>query len=276
MGQHHSQSVSPNSPSRTRTVRCKKIDTFIDGGDTLSKRVMEDLSSEERRSVVEESSSMVLYLPKREGLGVHGQALSERVRRLSERVLQTGLECSRRAIHKMAESSTERIRDSQGNSTADLQCVAERCAQEWKREWSGEDTIGFHKEISGIRALREVLDLFLDQFLDSLGVIVRQCFVTRAMPTQSFFSTFSSIGKEKTEDAEQAPLLHTTCRFTFRLVSAHISQWDAKCAGQWNSALESKSALRAHVARAAAIELAQSEGQKVIHFFWDMWKCMTA
>ena len=168
MGQHHSQSVSPNSPSRTRTVRCKKIDTFIDGGDTLSKRVMEDLSSEERRSVVEESSSMVLYLPKREGLGVHGQALSERVRRLSERVLQTGLECSRRAIHKMAESSTERIRDSQGNSTADLQCVAERCAQEWKREWSGEDTIGFHKEISGIRALREVLDLFLDQFLDSL------------------------------------------------------------------------------------------------------------
>ena len=78
-------------PPEHAMYAARKLTLFIDGGDTLSKKVMEDLSSEERRSVVEESSSMVLYLPKREGLGVHGQALSERARRLSERELQTGL-----------------------------------------------------------------------------------------------------------------------------------------------------------------------------------------
>ena len=51
----------------------KEIVTFIQGGDTLSKKVMEDLSSEKRRSV-----------------GVHCQTLSGRVRRLSERAFQTG------------------------------------------------------------------------------------------------------------------------------------------------------------------------------------------
>ena len=52
-----------------------------------------------------------------------------------------------------------------------------------------------------------------------------------------------------------------------RLVSAHISQWDVKFAGKWDSALKGNSALRAHVA-----ELAHSEGQCVIHFLWDMRK----
>ena len=47
------------------------------------------------------------------------------------------------------------IRDSQGVFTADPQCVAEHYAQEWKREWSCEDTIGFNMEIRCIRALRE-------------------------------------------------------------------------------------------------------------------------
>ena len=84
-------------------------------------------------------------------------------------------------------------------------------------------------------------------------------FVTLAMPTQSFFQLLVLLGKKNGGCRTSATLTH------------HVS-----CAGQWNSALESKSALRAHVARAAAIELAQSEGQKVIHFFWDMWKCMTA
>ena len=47
------------------------------------------------------------------------------------------------------------IRDSQGNFTADPQCAAELYAHEWKREWGGEDAIGFVKEINSIRALRE-------------------------------------------------------------------------------------------------------------------------
>ena len=57
-----------------------------------------------------------------------------------------------------------------------------------------------------------------------------------------------------------------------RLVSAHISQWDVKFAGEWDSALKGSSALRAHVARAAGIELAHSEGQYVIHFLLDLRK----
>ena len=41
-----------------------------------------------------------------------------------------------------------------------------------------------------------------------------------------------------------------------RLISAHISQWDVNFFGNWDSALKGNSALRAHVARAAGIELA--------------------
>ena len=51
-----------------------------------------------------------------------------------------------------------------------------------------------------------------------------------------------------------------------RLVSAHISQWDVKFAGKWDSAL------RAHVARVVGIELAHNESQYVIHLLLDMRK----
>ena len=85
MGQHHSQSVPPKLVFPKHALyAARKFVTFIQGGDTLSKKVMADLSSEERRSVVEETSSIVLSPLKREGVGVHGQTLSERVRRLSE------------------------------------------------------------------------------------------------------------------------------------------------------------------------------------------------
>ena len=47
------------------------------------------------------------------------------------------------------------IRDKQGHFTADPQSVAEHYAKEWKREWNVEDTIGFNKEISSIRDLRD-------------------------------------------------------------------------------------------------------------------------
>ena len=102
--------------------------------------------------------------------------LSERKRRLSERALQKGLECSRRAKHKWLcqalaggagpahkwcgkEDALPELplvfRDSQGNFTADPQCVTELYAHEWKREWGSEDAIGFVKEINSLRALRE-------------------------------------------------------------------------------------------------------------------------
>ena len=97
---------------------------------------MDDLSSEERRSVAEESSALVLSLLKRDGDWI-GQSPSERVRPWSKRAPKKGLECSRQALHKWL--SNDRwcakedalpdlplvIRDSQGVFTADTQCVAE-------------------------------------------------------------------------------------------------------------------------------------------------------
>ena len=50
VGQHHSQSVS------------SKITILTEGSDTLDKKVMTDLSAEERGSVVEESSNRPVSL----------------------------------------------------------------------------------------------------------------------------------------------------------------------------------------------------------------------
>ena len=187
--------ASPNSVLPKHALHAAtKIVTFSQGGHTLSKKVMEDLRSEERRSVVEESSSMVLSLQKREGVGAHRKALSERVRRLSDCALQIGLECSRRATHKWLSQALKGgagpahrwcgkedalaelplvIRNSQGNFTADPQCVAERYAHEWKRERGGEDATGFNKETSSIRALREK---HVEEARDwQSGLAVRKC-----------------------------------------------------------------------------------------------------
>ena len=53
---------------------------------------MTDLSAEERGSVVEEGSILVLSLLRREEDSGNGQSLSERFHCLSERALQKGLD----------------------------------------------------------------------------------------------------------------------------------------------------------------------------------------
>ena len=60
------------------------------------------------------------------------------------------------------------------------------------------------------------------------------------------FATCGLVGQENGGSSTIA-IFHTTCRLTMRLVSAHISQWDVKFAGE-------------------------CEGQYVIHFLWDMRK----
>ena len=112
--------------------------------------------------------------------------------------------------------------------------------------------------------------LLSDNSLDSLGEIVRQCFVKLAIPTQSLLQLLVLLGK-KSGGSRTLAILHTTYRLTMRLVSAHIRQCDVKFPGKWDSALQGNSAHRAHVAR-AGIGLAHSEGQHVIHFLWDMRK----
>ena len=99
-----------------------------------------------------------------------------------------------------------------------------------------------------------------DNALDSLGEIARQCFAKLAIPTQSFLQLLVLL------DSRTIAILHTTFRLTVRLIS------DVNFAGKWDSALKGKSALGAHVAPAAGIDLAHREGQYVIHFLWDMRK----
>ena len=74
------------------------------------------------------------------------------------------------------------------------------------------------------------------------------------------------------EGAEPSPSCTQHTVSSCGWVSAHISQWDVKFAGKWDSALKGNSALRAHVARAAGIELAHNRGHYVIHFLLDMRK----
>ena len=64
---------------------------------------------------------------------------------------------------------------------------------------------------------------FPDNALDSLGEIIRQCFVKLAIPTQSLLHLLVLLGK-KNEGSRTIAILHTTYRLTMRLVSAHIRQ----------------------------------------------------
>ena len=150
-------------PPEHARYAAKKIVNFIQGSDTLSRKVMDDLSTTESWSLVEESTLLAQCC-----------MLTERVRRLAERVLQKGLEYSRRATHKWLSQALKGgagpahrwcgkedalpdlllvIRDNQGYFTADPQSVAEHYAKEWKREWRDEDKNGFDKETSNIRDL---------------------------------------------------------------------------------------------------------------------------
>ena len=85
----------------------------------------------------------------------------------------------------------------------------------------------------------------------------------------SHFCNFWSFLSKKNGKSRTTAILHTTYRLPMRLVSAHISRWDVKFAGKWDSALKGNSALRAHVARVVGIELTHSECQYVTHFLWD-------
>ena len=147
----------------------RKIVIFIQGGDTLGKKALEDLSTVERKSVVEEGSSIVLSFLKRECVNAQWQMLSERVRRLAERALQKKAGMQQTCNAQMAVPSIEKVvmqvhttgggrkrtHFLSSNFTADPQCVAELYAQEWKREWRNEDAIGFNTEIVSVRAVRE-------------------------------------------------------------------------------------------------------------------------
>ena len=291
-------------PPEHARYAARKIVNFIHGSDTLSIKVMDDLSVTERRSLVEESTLLVLSFLKREGFGAQCHMLTERVRRLAERALRKGLEYSRRATHKWLSQALKGgagpahrwcgkedafpdlplvIRDNQG-------FTADPHAKEWKREWRDEDTIGFNKDISSLRDLRDTHVAEAHEWarnLDLSAASVRKACLSFPSKTaigldQHAFKDIAllpdkalgSLGEifrqclvklaiptqsllqllvllgQKNGGSRTVAILHTTYRLTMRLVSAHISQWDVNSPGKWDSALKGNSALRAHVARA--------------------------
>ena len=146
----------------------------------------------------------------------------------------------------------------------------------------GEDTTGFNKEMSSIRALREK---HVEE-APECGPKMFAKLVSLSRPRRRWASTsthsktspasltaprtlwarspdnvlsrwqyepshFCSCWARKNGGSRTIAILHTAYRFTMRLVSAHISQWDIKFAGEWLSALK------------AGIKLSHSEGQYV-------------
>ena len=71
-------------PPEHARYAARKIVNFIQGSDTLTRMVMDDLSTTERWALVEESTLLVLSFLKREGSGAQCYMLTERVRRLAE------------------------------------------------------------------------------------------------------------------------------------------------------------------------------------------------
>ena len=70
-------SPKPDIPEHA-LYAARKIVIFSQGGDSFGKKLMEDSSPEERRSVVDESSSIVLSLVKLECVGAQCQLLSDK------------------------------------------------------------------------------------------------------------------------------------------------------------------------------------------------------
>ena len=114
--------------------------------------------------------------------------------------------------------------------------------------------------------------LFPDNALESLGEIIRKCFVKLAIPTQSLYQLLVLLGKKIWREQNYRHLAHHISPHHALGISTHQSVGMSNLQVNGDSALIGNSALRAHVARAVGIELAHSEGQYWIPFPWDMRK----
>ena len=102
-------SLVTDPPEHARYA-ARKIVNFIQGSDTPSVKVMDDLSATERWSLVEECTLLVLSFLKREGSGAQCYMLTERVRRLAERALQKRTGVQQTCNTSMVKPSAERRR----------------------------------------------------------------------------------------------------------------------------------------------------------------------
>lgn len=203
-------------------------------------------------------------------------------------------------------------KDEFGNFEVDPRQVAEHHAKPWSKEWGCSDTIKFGAEITAIKNIRdkhtddapdwaETIDMrpqiirkccktfpgktaigmdniffndiaiLPDNALVNLATLLRQCIAQLALPIQVLMQLMVLLGK-KSGGSRTMAILSTLYRLLMRLLSADITDWDITYAGHWDSALKGNSSLRAHIARAMEIELADFEELFIIHFLWDMRK----
>eukprot|EP00973_Karenia_brevis_P091927 12409883-Karenia_brevis.AAC.1 len=79
------------------------------------------------------------------------------------------------------------------------------------------------------------------------------------------------LGK-KSGGSRTVAIMASFYRLLMRVLQHEIVVWDEKKAGFWDTALRGSSALRAQLARALEVELANEEGLWVLHLLWDMRK----
>ena len=204
------------------------------------------------------------------------------------------------------------VKDPEGNWVTDPDQVAVIHARPWLTEWETHDQEGFAKEIQAIKEARErhiddapewasqvdlspsnirkasatfpgntaigVDNMFFRDFglmpdnaLEAWGNLMRQCIGTLTLPVQTLTQVMTLLGK-KSGGSRTIAILSTTYRLLMRILSPYITEWDLQTAEHWDSALQGNSALRAHVARALDMELANFEDLFVLHFLWDMRK----
>jgi len=190
--------------------------------------------------------------------------------------------------------------------------VAKPHATPWKKEWESGDRAGFLEQIQAIKSLRDEhlggasdwadtvdvhprnirracrsfpsktavgldnlfftdIALLPDAALRSLGNTLKQCMATLALPIQVLMQLMVLLGK-KSGGSRTIAILATFYRLLMRILAPAISEWDVNTAGPWDSALRGNSALRAHIARAADLELSDFEDLFIAHFLWDMRK----
>jgi hypothetical protein len=192
---------------------------------------------------------------------------------------------------------------------ADPDAVAELHARPWREEWEvGNDELGEEEDKVvrqarddyileaeayaeskdwGPRAIRRACGTFPtrtaigsddvtflevaelpDGALGILGALMKAAVVHLALPMQTLLNVMVLLGK-KGGGSRTVAILATFYRLLMRMLGDEVTQWDERTAGHWDSAVRGSSALRAQVARALEVEVADVEGLFCLHFLWD-------
>ena len=92
-----------------------------------------------------------------------------------------------------------------------------------------------------------------------------------ALPAQTLMNFMALLGK-KNGGSRAIAIMGTFYRVLMKMLGQDVAEWVQEEAGHWDTAIRRCSALRAHLARALDIELADIEGAAAVVIPWDMEK----